>query len=89
MRKTFDRFFQDIPPPIEYLLFVLVCAAAVMAVSPPLLLPDGSLRSGVRITIPAGTEKELLFRPEGVRFLSRRARITSVGAPHIDRMDGK
>jgi hypothetical protein len=47
------------------------------------LLPDGSLRPGMRITIPAGTEREFLFREEGVRFLSGRARITSVGEPLI------
>lgn len=41
-------------------------------------LPDGSLRPGTRITIAAGQEKELLFRPEGMRFLSGRARIISV-----------
>jgi len=53
----------------------------VWAAAPSELLPDGSLRPGVRVTIPAGTEREFLFRPEGVRFLSGRARIVAVGRP--------
>ena len=68
---------------IEYLFFLLVCAAAVVAAAPLLFLPDGSLRPGVKVTIPAGQEREFLFQREGVRFLSGRARITSVGAPLI------
>jgi hypothetical protein len=68
---------------IEYFFFLLVGATAIAAAAPPLFLPDGSLRPGVRITIPAGKERELLFRPEGVRFLSGRADIMSVGDPLI------
>lgn len=48
------------------------------------LLPDGSLKSGVKVTIPAGEEREILFQPHGVRFLSGKARIGSVSAPLID-----
>ncbi len=47
------------------------------------LLPDGSLRPGTRVTIPAGQERDFLFRPEGVRFLSGRARIVSMGRPFV------
>lgn len=64
-------------------LFVLVCVAAVVGASPSLYLPDGSVRPGVTITIRAGDEKEFLFRPEGVRFLSGRARLYSVGRPFV------
>jgi hypothetical protein len=56
----------------------------VWAAAPSELLPDGSLRPGTRITIPAGEERELLLRPEGVRFLSGRARIASIPDPLID-----
>ncbi len=64
-------------------LLVLVCAAAVVGASPSLYLPDGSVRPGVKLTIKAGEEKELLFRPEGVRFLSGRARLYAVGRPFV------
>ncbi|HEX9273424.1 MAG TPA: hypothetical protein VGA01_14565 [Candidatus Binatia bacterium] len=49
----------------------------------PEFLLDGSLRPGTRITIPAGTVREFLFRREGVRFLSGRARIISQGRPFV------
>ena len=58
-------------------------AGAALAATPKELLPDGSLRPGARITIRAGQERELLFQPEGVRFLSGRARIRSVGRPFV------
>jgi hypothetical protein len=64
-------------------VLLLVSMRTVWPAAPPELLPDGSLRPGMRITIPAGKERELLFRPEGVRFLSGRARIISVGGPLI------
>ena len=64
--------------------FLLACTGAVMAASPPQFLPDGSLSPGARIAIRAGEEREFLFRPEGVRFLSGRARIISVGGPPSD-----
>ena len=54
-----------------------------LAVTEQELLPDGSLRPGTRITIPAGQEIEFVFRPEGVRFLSGRARIVSLGSPFV------
>lgn len=63
---------------------LLICVATALAASPSQLLPDGSLRLGTRVTIPAGQEREFLFRPEGVRFLSGRARIVAVGRPFID-----
>jgi hypothetical protein len=62
---------------------LLICAGSVQAASQSQFLPDGSLRPGTRITIPAGQEREFLFRPEGVRFLSGRARIVSVGRPFV------
>ncbi|MGI0015304.1 MAG: hypothetical protein ACREBU_17955 [Nitrososphaera sp.] len=63
---------------------LLICVWAALAEFQPEFLPDSSLRPGTRITIPAGTVREFLFRPEGVRFLSGRARIVSVGRPFID-----
>lgn len=66
------------------LFFVfLMNAGATLAAAPQELLPDGSLRPGTRITIRAGQEKEILFQPAGVRFLSGRARIWSVGSPFV------
>jgi len=47
------------------------------------LLPDGSVRPGTRIIVRVGQVREFLFRPEGVRFLSGRARIVSVGSPFV------
>jgi hypothetical protein len=63
---------------------LLVFSGAILVGSASPFLPDGSLRPGARITIRAGEEKEFLFRPEGVRFLSGRARLISVGGPLID-----
>lgn len=60
-----------------------MCAGTALAGAIPELLPDGSLRPGTRITIRGGQEREIVFRPEGVRFLSGRARITSVGRPFV------
>ena len=60
-------------------VFFLIWVGTVWPAAPPELLPDGSLKPGMRITILAGKEREFLFRPEGVRFLSGRARIISVG----------
>jgi len=62
---------------------LLIWVGAALAEFQPEFLPDGSLRPGTRITIPAGTVREFLFRPEGVRFLSGRARIVSVGRPFV------
>ena len=62
---------------------LLIWVGAALAEFQPGFLPDGSLRPGTRITIPAGTAREFLFRPEGVRFLSGRARIVSVGRPFV------
>ena len=59
-------------------LILLVWACTALAGTQQDLLPDGSLRPGTRITIRAGQQREILFRPEGVRFLSGRARIMSV-----------
>lgn len=65
-------------------LFLLTWLGAVCAGVPPDLLPDGSLKPGARITVPAGQEREFLFRREGVRFLAGRARISSVSGPLLD-----
>lgn len=65
-------------------LILLMSASIALAGTQQYLLPDGSVRSGTRITIGAGQEREFLFRPEGVRFLSGRARIVAVGRPFID-----
>lgn len=63
---------------VSQFFLLLLCASAILAGSVSQFLPDGSLRPGTRITIPAGKEREFLFRPEGVRFLSGRARIISM-----------
>jgi hypothetical protein len=68
---------------IIQILVLLIYPAAVLAGTTPDLLPDGSLRPGTRVTIVAGQEREFLLRPEGVRFLSGRARIVSVGRPFM------
>jgi hypothetical protein len=68
---------------IIQILVLLIYPAAVLAGTTPDLLPDGSLRPGTRVTIVAGQEREFLLRPEGVRFLSGRARIVSVGRPFV------
>jgi hypothetical protein len=65
------------------LLILMMGVGIAFAGTEQELLPDGSLRPGTRITIPAGQEREFLFRPEGVRFLSGRARIVSVGRPFV------
>jgi cytochrome c oxidase assembly factor CtaG len=65
-------------------LMLLLSAGSPFARTQQELLPDGSLRPGTRITLPAGAVREFLFRPEGVRFLSGRARIVAVGRPFID-----
>ena len=62
---------------------LLIWVEAALAEFQPELLPDSSLRPGTRITIPAGTVRELVFQPEGVRFLSGVARITSIGDPLV------
>ena len=67
-----------------YFFFLLMWVGTVMAASPPLYLPDGSLRPAVRITIPAGEEREFLFQPQGVRFLAGKARIRDVAGPVVD-----
>ena len=63
---------------------LLIWVGAALAEFQPEFLPDGSLRPGTRITVRAGQEREILLRPEGVRFLSGRARIVAVGRPFID-----
>ena len=68
---------------IVQILIFLMCACSALAGTTPELLLDGSLRPGTRVTIPAGQEREFWFQPEGVRFLSGRARIISVGRPFV------
>lgn len=62
---------------------LLICAGMAFTAGQDELLPDGSLRPGTRITVRAGQQREILLQPEGVRFLSGRARITSVGKPFV------
>ena len=78
------RFGKGIESASVLFLIFLMSVGTALAGSQQELLPDGSLRPGARITIPAGTAREFLFRPEGVRFVSGRARIVSVGKPFID-----
>ena len=61
---------------VKLLLLTTWISTASAASSSP-LLPDGTVRPDSRILIPAGEEREFLFRPEGVRFLAGRARIMS------------
>jgi hypothetical protein len=69
--------------PTRDLFFLLVWAGTVAVVSPP-LLPDGSVKPGVRITIPAGEEREFLFGSAGVRFLAGKARLRDMAGPVVD-----
>jgi len=78
------RFGKGIESASVLFLIFLMSAGTALAGTEQELLPDGSLRPGTRITIRAGQEREFLFRPEGVRFLSGRARIVAVGRPFID-----
>src|SRR3989304_8444513 len=78
------RFGKGIESASVLFLIFLMSVGPALAGSQQELLPAGSLRPGARITIPAGTAREFLFRPEGVRFLSGRARIVAVGRPFID-----
>jgi hypothetical protein len=78
------RFGKGIEPASVLFLIFLMGAGVALAGTQQELLPDGSPRPGTRITIPAGQEREILFRREGVRFLSGRARIVAVGRPFID-----
>lgn len=77
------RFGKGIESVRVLFLILLMGAGTALAGTQQELMPDGSLRPGTRITIPAGTVREFLFRPEGVRFLSGVALITSVGDPLI------
>ena len=65
-------------------VLLLTSMSVVWAAAPSELSPDGSVRPGTRITIPAGEQREFLFRPEGVKFVSGRARIISTPGPLID-----
>jgi hypothetical protein len=65
------------------LFFLLAWVGVVTAASPP-LLPDGTLKPGVRITIPAGEEREFLFGSAGVRFLAGKARLRDMAGPVVD-----
>lgn len=77
------RFGRRIESASVLFLTLLMSAGTVLAGTKQELLPDGSLRPGTRITIRAGQEREFLFRREGVRFLSGRARIMSVERPFV------
>lgn len=48
------------------------------------MLPDGSVKPGVRITIPAGDEREFLFGSAGVRFLAGKARLRDMAGAVVD-----
>ena len=76
-------FRKEMEPTSGLLLILLISVGTALAGTPQEPLPDGSLRPGTRVTIAAGQEREILFRPEGVRFLSGRARINSVGRPFV------
>jgi len=65
------------------IFFVLAWVGAVATVSPP-LLPDGTVKPGVKITIPAGQEREFLFGTAGVRFLSGKARLRDLAGSVVD-----
>jgi hypothetical protein len=65
-------------------LIFMISACKVLPGAPQEMLPDGSVPPGGRITILAGRDKTLLFRPEGVTFLSGRARIMFVERPYTD-----
>ncbi|HEY1270235.1 MAG TPA: hypothetical protein VGH16_23460 [Candidatus Binatia bacterium] len=67
-------------------LFLLLCAGLVGAAAPPPLLPDGTVKPGVKITIPAGEQRELLFGTAGVRFLSGKARLKDRAGPVVDEL---
>lgn len=77
-------FEKEIESASGLLLIFLISVGIALAGTPQELLPDGSLRPGTRITLGAGQEREFLFRPEGVRFLSGRARIVAIGRPFVD-----
>jgi hypothetical protein len=77
------RFGKGIESASALFWMLLISASAALAGTQQELLPDGSPRPGTRITIRAGQEREFLFRPEGVRFLSGRARIVAVGRPFV------
>ena len=65
-------------------VFLLIWISTASGAARSELLPDGSLKAGVKVMIPAGEEREFLFRPEGVRFLAGKARITSAAGSLID-----
>jgi len=69
---------------IQVFFLLLIWVHAVAAASPQLFLPDGSLRPGAKITIPAGEEKELLLQRQGVRFIAGKAQIRPVSGSVID-----
>lgn len=77
------RFGKEVKYAGAVFLVLWMNASAALTATPQELLPDGSLRPGARVTIRAGQESEFLFRPEGVRFLSGRARIVAVGQPFV------
>ena len=85
--KAFRELWAKRPRAVKQMavqfFILLICAGRALSAAQPELLPDGSLRPGTRITIRAGERREILFQPEGVRFLSGRARITSVGKPFV------
>jgi hypothetical protein len=67
----------------QFTFLLLVWIQTVAAASSP-LLPDGSVKPGVKITIPAGEERELLFGSAGVRFLAGKARLRDMAGPVVD-----
>jgi hypothetical protein len=69
---------------IQLFFLLLIWVQAVAAASPQLFLPDGSLRPGAKITIPAGEERELLFQRQGVRFLAGKAQLRDMAGPVVD-----
>jgi hypothetical protein len=67
-------------------IFLLLWAGLLGAATAPPRLPDGTVKPGVRITIPAGEQRELLFGTAGVRFLSGKARLKDRAGPVVDEL---
>jgi len=69
---------------IRFFFLLTIWIQTVAAASPQLFLPDGSVRPGAKITIPAGEEKELLFQRQGVRFLAGKGSLRDLTGLVVD-----
>ncbi len=70
----------------KFTIFLLLCAGVLGAAPPPPLLPDGTVKPGIKITIPAGEQREFLFGTAGVRFLSGKAQLRDRAGPVVDEL---